>query len=581
MKAFARLLLVLALVAPTFASAQSQTAPAPTCTLFASAATVAPNTRVRLDWTSRNATAGYLNEVGPIPSAGFAYVVPGKNTTYAASFTGPGGSVVCRTAVIVSAGGGSGGGGSTGTGTTGTGTGVPTTPAPQPNVVVPAAPTGGLTGPTGNGFIGGIVPAECRGKNTVANCDLCSLAQLIQNIANFLLGLSVPAAALLFAWAGIRLFAARGVAEHINAAKKIFKTVLIGFLIIVSVWALVNTVMNMLMKGGELGTWDWRTLDCRAVRGARLYNMSIKDYLNTSLPTLSGYVPTGPILSGGSAFGSECPYGGTMHVTESGNTCVTSGGYNYDAFNPGANSGGCAAGGELTAENFCVRSDGFVYTPGTGSSGSLNSGVGGSGVSGSGGSSGGGGSVCPSGYTYTSEEGGYCENPNNPDDWVEVRTQGRISNPNMAAELQAACAQINGGNCALATKIAMNESSGGRNCTTSNTGAAGCMQVLATTACGMDSSISDSCGACLASRNSIRPQCAPVIQTLENDTQLGTRLGVQYIEQMRTLPALASLRQQYGECQITAAAYFQGAGNVIKAGGVPPNAVSYVNTACR
>lgn len=420
MKAFARLLLVLALVAPTFASAQSQTAPAPTCTLFASAATVAPNTRVRLDWTSRNATAGYLNEVGPIPSAGFAYVVPGKNTTYAASFTGPGGSVVCRTAVIVSAGGGSGGGGSTGTGTTGTGTGVPTTPAPQPNVVVPAAPTGGLTGPTGNGFIGGIVPAECRGKNTVANCDLCSLAQLIQNIANFLLGLSVPAAALLFAWAGIRLFAARGVAEHINAAKKIFKTVLIGFLIIVSVWALVNTVMNMLMKGGELGTWDWRTLDCRAVRGARLYNMSIKDYLNTSLPTLSGYVPTGPILSGGSAFGSECPYGGTMHVTESGNTCVTSGGYNYDAFNPGANSGGCAAGGELTAENFCVRSDGFVYTPGTGSSGSLNSGVGGSGVSGSGGSSGGGGSVCPSGYTYTSEEGGYCENPNNPDDWVEA-----------------------------------------------------------------------------------------------------------------------------------------------------------------
>lgn len=410
----------MALVAPTFASAQSQTAPAPTCTLFASAATVAPNTRVRLDWTSRNATAGYLNEVGPIPSAGFAYVVPGKNTTYAASFTGPGGSVVCRTAVIVSAGGGSGGGGSTGTGTTGTGTGVPTTPAPQPNVVVPAAPTGGLTGPTGNGFIGGIVPAECRGKNTVANCDLCSLAQLIQNIANFLLGLSVPAAALLFAWAGIRLFAARGVAEHINAAKKIFKTVLIGFLIIVSVWALVNTVMNMLMKGGELGTWDWRTLDCRAVRGARLYNMSIKDYLNTSLPTLSGYVPTGPILSGGSAFGSECPYGGTMHVTESGNTCVTSGGYNYDAFNPGANSGGCAAGGELTAENFCVRSDGFVYTPGTGSSGSLNSGVGGSGVSGSGGSSGGGGSVCPSGYTYTSEEGGYCENPNNPDDWVEA-----------------------------------------------------------------------------------------------------------------------------------------------------------------
>ncbi len=555
--------------------------------MFASAATVAPNTRVRLDWTSKNASAGYLNEVGPIPSAGFAYVVPGKNTTYAASFTGPGGSVVCRTAVVVSAGGGSGGGGATGTGTTGTGTGVPTTPAPQPNVVVPAAPTGGLTAPTGNGFVGGIVPAECRGKNTVANCDLCSLAQLIQNIANFLLGLSVPAAALLFAWAGIRLFAARGVAEHINAAKKIFKTVLIGFLIIVSVWALVNTVMNMLMKGGQLGTWDWRTLDCRAVRGARLYNMSIKDYLNTSLPTLSGYtnvappsdpVYNNPLCPSGSIFQSSL--GGCVDSTT--NECT----FSNCGVNPGAGVpvtgqmcpngssyssaiGGCTDNttGECTYSNCGVSVSVGNSTVGSGTS------------YGAGGSS--GGSVCPSGYTYTSEEGGYCENPNNPDDWVEARTQGRISNPNMAAELQAACVQINGGNCALATKIAMNESSGGRNCTTSNTGAAGCMQVLATTACGMDSSISDSCGACLASRNSIRPQCAPVIQTLENDTQLGTRLGVQYIEQMRTLPALASLRQQYGECQITAAAYFQGAGNVIKAGGVPPNAVSYVNTACR
>src|SRR3990167_4212191 len=43
------------------------------------------------------------------------------------------------------------------------------------------------------------------------SCDLCSLGELVQNIINFLLGLSVPIAAGLFAWAGILYFSSRGV----------------------------------------------------------------------------------------------------------------------------------------------------------------------------------------------------------------------------------------------------------------------------------------------------------------------------------------------------------------------------------
>ena len=105
MKAAARLLLILALVAPSFASAQAQAAPAPACRLFASATIVNYNTKVRLDWDSRNATGGYLTDVGAISPDGYAYVVPGKNTTYAASFTGPGGTIVCRVAVAVRSGG--------------------------------------------------------------------------------------------------------------------------------------------------------------------------------------------------------------------------------------------------------------------------------------------------------------------------------------------------------------------------------------------------------------------------------------------------------------------------------------------
>ncbi len=570
MKAAVRLLLILALVAPTFASAQTAAAPAPTCRLFASATIVAPNTKVRLDWTTTNATSGYLPEVGALPPNGYVFVVPGKNTTYAASFTGPGGTIICRVGVGVSAGAPVGGG--------------VTVPAGQPvnvpTATLPAAPSTGITAPSGSGFVGGIVPQECRGRSTIANCDLCSLAQLAQNIANFLLGLTVPAAALLFAWAGILYFSSRGDPVRIGQAHKIFKSVVIGFVLAVSAWVLVITVMNMLVHGGELGTWDWRSLKCQQTREARKYNMSLSEYLSSSLPGLSSGIVMTPVGGSGGSGGS-------------GGDTLGGGG--------GSGASGCAVGGTLTAENFCVRDDGFVYEPGSNYTSS--SGVGGvytlsaqqedlytyqcsqgntdscnvldlvgQPTSGSAG-------VCGAGSVYSE---GSCYNPITDaiTDPFTGSSGGTIRNPRMAAEIEVACAQISTVNCDYARAIALRESGGGNNCTTSNTGAAGCMQVLARTACSMDSSISDSCGACLASGNSIRPQCAPVIDTIKNDTQLGTTLGVRYIDQMQRMPALQALRNQYGECQITAAAYFQGPGRVLEVGGVPSNAVSYVNKTC-
>ena len=279
MKAAATLLLAMALTAPSLASAQAQAAPPPTCRLDTSATVVNYNTRVRLDWQSANATGGYLTDVGSIAPSGWAYVVPGRNTTYAASFTGPGGTVVCRAAIAVRSGG----------------VGAPVntnqpidtnTPVPLTqtvdlggNVTLPAAPS--FDAPSGSGFSGGIVPAECRGRSTVANCDLCSLAQLGQNAANFLLGLSIPAAALLFAWAGIMYFSARGNTGQIQKAHTIFRSVVIGFVIAVSAWVLVITAMNMLIHGKDFQGWSWQNLDCTQTRLARRYNMSLTAFLGT------------------------------------------------------------------------------------------------------------------------------------------------------------------------------------------------------------------------------------------------------------------------------------------------------------
>lgn len=393
MKLLARLLLVLALAMPGFASAQ--TAPPPTCTLQASAARVAYNTKVKLTWTTANATSGYLTEVGIIAPNGSAQVVPGKTTTYAASFTGPGGTVVCRTSVAVIVMESQTPGPPIDTGTPDTFNPPEETPKPAfPTVesVVPPAQGGG------SGFVGGIVPAECRGKSTVANCDLCSLAQLVLNVSYFLLGLTVPAAALLFAWAGILYFSARGNPTQIDQAHKVFKKVAIGLVIALSAWALIGTAMSMLIHGGDIKSWDWRTLDCKETRKARLYNMSLSQYLTTSLPTLSVYNPNAVIPGrSGSYGGITCAAGGELRVTEDG--------------------------------NICVRDDGVRYEAGS----QVSRGAGGS---------------CPPGYVYTEDENSYwCQNPTNREDWVEVHGPDEIE---VDEDMPSRPSQILRGNCSLA-----------------------------------------------------------------------------------------------------------------------------------
>ncbi|MBP7770351.1 MAG: TrbC/VirB2 family protein [Candidatus Pacebacteria bacterium] len=477
MKAAVRLLLILALVAPAFASAQTAPAPVPTCKLFTSATTVNYNTKVRLDWTTTNVTSGYLNEVGAIPPNGFAFVVPGKNTTYTASFAGPGGTVVCRVGIVVRASAPAGGGSVNGGGTIDTtakpiDTNVPIdTNRPvdlnrpvnlnAPNVTLPTvqtvAPAANPAG--GGGLFGSIVPPECRSGppgtdplNTVKNCDICAMGQMAQNIINFLLGLTIPAAALLFAWAGILFFSSRGVPEQINRAKKIFKTVVIGFVIAISAWLLVNTVIQMLVTGTAYQDGSWKSLNCTATRILRQEQIqkTINEYLSSSLPGLQSYSGSFVSNTGECPAGSE-PQGGRCIDNTGGRPIdvgpVTNGGP------VAAGIGGCAAGDELTAENFCISaSNGGVYTPGAATSGS------------------GPNTSCPAGYVYSGDDGGYCQNPNKDSDWVESCPTGYVysrneggycenpNNPNdwkevpgtSGANVPSSPSQTGVGNCSLA-----------------------------------------------------------------------------------------------------------------------------------
>lgn len=96
-----------------------------------------------------------------------------------------------------------------------------------------------------------IVP--CNG----ADCSLCDLATLAQNILNTAIYLAVFLSAGLFAWAGWQYLTAQGNSGKAGAARQTFWNVGVGLVIILAAWLIVDTIMKTLTpNGGKFGPWN-------------------------------------------------------------------------------------------------------------------------------------------------------------------------------------------------------------------------------------------------------------------------------------------------------------------------------------
>ena len=84
-----------------------------------------------------------------------------------------------------------------------------------------------------------------RNKRLLATLML--LLVLADNIITWIIMISVPVAAGVFAWAGFILMTT-GVADKRSQAKAMFWKVFIGFVIILSAWLVVSTLLNALLK---------------------------------------------------------------------------------------------------------------------------------------------------------------------------------------------------------------------------------------------------------------------------------------------------------------------------------------------
>jgi hypothetical protein len=104
----------------------------------------------------------------------------------------------------------------------------------------------------------GLVP--CAGPN----CNWCSLIQLIQNLINYAIYLGVLISAIVFAYAGVEYMtqesdwnmlrsSGKGGKEY---AKNLLTSVMMGLVIILSGWLVVDTLLKALVSDAKLGMWN-------------------------------------------------------------------------------------------------------------------------------------------------------------------------------------------------------------------------------------------------------------------------------------------------------------------------------------
>ncbi len=94
-----------------------------------------------------------------------------------------------------------------------------------------------------------IVP--CAGSTVGLNDHDCTYGDFIRlgsNIISYLTLLSIPLAAIAFAWAGVRFLTARGDEAKVKKAKDLFGKVLLGFVFVLTAWLIVYTLTHLFLS---------------------------------------------------------------------------------------------------------------------------------------------------------------------------------------------------------------------------------------------------------------------------------------------------------------------------------------------
>ncbi len=110
-------------------------------------------------------------------------------------------------------------------------------------------------------YAAGLVPCGGPGEES---CQMCHVAQLVNGVISWLVMILGTIAAIIIVYAGFKLVTSGGNQHAKEEAKELINNMLIGYVIVLAGWLLIDTGMKMLLVDGETKLGMWNQLSCVA-----------------------------------------------------------------------------------------------------------------------------------------------------------------------------------------------------------------------------------------------------------------------------------------------------------------------------
>jgi len=117
------------------------------------------------------------------------------------------------------------------------------------------------TGGGAGGFIWKGTGSGGKTCNVAGPCDFCDALIVAQNIIQFLFEMAIPIAVAMIAYGAIRMMISAGSEERVRSARHIMTSAVVGLVIALSAWIIVNTVLHVLAKDATVAVWN--EITCR------------------------------------------------------------------------------------------------------------------------------------------------------------------------------------------------------------------------------------------------------------------------------------------------------------------------------
>lgn len=102
-------------------------------------------------------------------------------------------------------------------------------------------------------YAAGLVP--CGGTGEEA-CQSCHVLELIDKVVDWLVAILTIITAIIIVFSGLRLVTSFGNASAMQQAKSLINNCIVGFIIVLAGWLLIDLVMKSLLNDQAYGVWN-------------------------------------------------------------------------------------------------------------------------------------------------------------------------------------------------------------------------------------------------------------------------------------------------------------------------------------